>query len=823
MMKKIPKYLCGTWLMSTMLFFGAVPNSEAQTNLSSSKANSSWTNFNERTNGVGEVIVNGVDPNTFTFQNASTASYPRTQATVVYDNGPLVNVAGTPDLSVLESITLGMNTLGGNVSNAAGFGFADDFELLAETEITEITGYAYQTGATSTSINAMYVTIWDGDPSDAASTIVWGDQTTNVFTSVEDINTFRVAEDDQGGRTRMIQKVNAAITGLTLSAGTYWLEYSFDGTGGSGPWQPPVVILGADSTGDALQKSSTGWGPWLDSGTNTPQGVPFQIHGEEAGGGTITYCIPEGTNDTRFIDNFSTTGGSENVSNMASGFSPAGYGDFYDTHTVAQELGGEVEFAVDVEGGTAGFRIWVDWNQDGVFDTTTEVVYNSTSYETSHAGAFTVPADALEGDTRMRIVSHWLSTSGDVDPCETGFSYGEFEDYKFTVGAGGGTITYCIPEGTNDTRFIDNFSTTGGSENVSNMASGFSPAGYGDFYDTHTVAQELGGEVEFAVDVEGGTAGFRIWVDWNQDGVFDTTTEVVYNSTSYETSHAGAFTVPADALEGDTRMRIVSHWLSTSGDVDPCETGFSYGEFEDYKFTVGAGTGGGGYCIPVLDCTDNDMITNVTFQEIDNTTTCSPDGYGDYTAMSGTVAAGETYPISVSVGNGWANESVSVWIDFDNSETFEESEFFYIGTGSDEALTGELAIPAGLAEGDYRMRVRVAAVGQTTATWDMSCDETQGYGETEDYTLTVDNTAGVNDFSSVNFSYFPNPMQNELNIASNLSIESISVYNLLGQEVMSNVNVSNGKVDVSALSTGTFLFRVTFEGGLTENFKIIKQ
>ena len=771
MMKKIPKYLCGSWLMSTMLFFGAVSTSEAQTDLSSSKANSSWTNFNERTNGVGEITVNGVDPNTFNFPNTSTAFYPRTQATVVYDNGPHINVAGTPDLSVLESVTLAMNTLGGNASNTAGFGFADDFELLAETEITEITGYAYQTGATSTSINAMYVTIWDGDPSDAASSIVWGDQTTNVFSSVEDINAYRVAEDDQGGRDRMIQKVNAAITGLTLSAGTYWLEYSFDGTGGSGPWQPPIVILGEDSTGDALQKGSAGWGPWLDSGTNTPQGVPFQIHGEEAGGGggCEWTVIVQGTSFGDEVEwELREAGGAVLLSG-------GGYGQgYYDEQTTNAE--GPLEFYINSIGtfgdNTPAYTILTDGNEilDGVLPGGEEATFSDLN-------------------------------------CDTG----------------GGTITYCIPEGTNDTRFIDNFSTTGGSENVSNMASGFSPAGYGDFYDTHTVAQELGGEVEFAVDVEGGTAGFRIWVDWNQDGVFDTTTEVVYNSSSYETSHAGAFTVPADALEGDTRMRIVSHWLSTTGDVDPCETGFSYGEFEDYKFTVGAGTGGGGYCIPVLDCTDNDMITNVTFQEIDNTTTCSPDGYGDYTAMSGTVAAGETYPISVSVGNGWASESVSVWIDFDNSETFEESEFFYIGTGSDEALTGELAIPAGLADGDYRMRVRVAAVGQTTATWDMSCDETQGYGETEDYTLTVDNTAGVNDFSSVNFSYFPNPMQNELNIASNLSIESISVYNLLGQEVMSNVNVSNGKVDVSALSTGTFLFRVTFEGGLTENFKVIKQ
>src|SRR5690554_6178852 len=312
-------------------------------------------------------------------------------------------------------------------------------------------------------------------------------------------------------------------------------------------------------------------------------------------GGGMVYCIPEGTNANRYIDNFSTTGGTQDVSNMGSGFSPDGYGDFYDTHTVAQAHGEDVTFEVDIEGGTAGFRIWVDWNQDGVFDTTEEVAYASSGYSADHTGSFTVPADALEGDTRMRIVSHWLSSSGDIDPCETGFTYGEFEDYKFTVGSGG-SVVYCIPEGTNSNRYIDNFSTTGGTQDVSNMGSGFSPDGYGDFYDTHTVAQAHGEDVTFEVDIEGGTAGFRIWVDWNQDGVFDTTEEVAYASSGYSSNHTGSFTVPADALEGDTRMRIVSHWLSSSGDIDPCETGFTYGEFEDYKFTVEAGTGGGTAC-----------------------------------------------------------------------------------------------------------------------------------------------------------------------------------------------------------------------------------
>ncbi|WP_034259739.1 GEVED domain-containing protein, partial [Aequorivita capsosiphonis] len=161
-------------------------------------------------------------------------------------------------------------------------------------------------------------------------------------------------------------------------------------------------------------------------------------------------------------------------------------------------------------------------------------------------------------------------------------------------GGGGGSSAYCIPEGTNSDRFIDNFSTTGGSENISNMGSGFSTGGYGDFYDTATVTQEQEGTVDFSADMEGGTAGFRVWVDWNQDGVFDTTAEVAYASSGYLSNQTGTITVPADALEGDTRMRVVSHWLSTTGDVDPCETGFTYGEFEDYKFTVTAGGGGGG-------------------------------------------------------------------------------------------------------------------------------------------------------------------------------------------------------------------------------------
>src|SRR5699024_7974054 len=47
------------------------------------------------------------------------------------------------------------------------------------------------------------------------------------------------------------------------------------------------------------------------------------------------YCIPEGTNSSYYINNFSTTGGEENIENLNSGFSEGGYGDFTETHTVS--------------------------------------------------------------------------------------------------------------------------------------------------------------------------------------------------------------------------------------------------------------------------------------------------------------------------------------------------------------------------------------------------------------------------------------------------------------------------------------------------------
>src|SRR5690606_15109593 len=139
----------------------------------------------------------------------------------------------------------------------------------------------------------------------------------------------------------------------------------------------------------------------------------------------------------------------------------------------------------------------------------------------------------------------------------------------------------------------------------------------------------------------------------------------------------------------------------------------------------------GDYCEPAINCTDGDVITHVLFAGIDNPTDCSPNGYGDYTDQIANVEAGATYPISISVGDGWY-ERVSLWIDFGNDGSFDPEDFFgEIGDGGEGVvLEDEITIPAGVADGQYRMRIFAYAAGSDEpASEDPCINNLDEYGE----------------------------------------------------------------------------------------------
>ncbi|MDG4946632.1 T9SS type A sorting domain-containing protein [Weeksellaceae bacterium KMM 9713] len=531
-----------------------------------------------------------------------------TSRTMLYFNGPYWNVNGTPKKSVLESVALGMNSIGSEAKAANNTTVADDFVLNNDADITAIDLFAYQTGSITPSITSVFIQIWDGNPSQGAS-VIWGDLTTNVISGVSYSGANRVVETDMEATNREIQKVTAATPGLSLTAGTYWIEYTFAGVGASGPYVPPVVILGETTTGNAIQRNVVDneiyFVQTLDSGTGTPQGMPFILHGEITAGDTFPapYC------ETDFlavepitlveVSNISNRSSAEVEDNVI-------HEDF--TAIVGNMVEGET-YPITLEGNTNGdnantFTVFIDWNQDGEFNNAEEryeigTIYNSNGNDNNQvSGNIVVPAGVVHGQTRMRVMKT-LGTDFSIDAC-TGFAWGQAEDYTIDVTAT--TVNapfpypYCGP--IDYTLVVEPITLVdvAGIYNVSDSGLNSSPA-HEDF--TSIVGEMTAGQTYSAIlegNTDGYTNSFTIFIDWNQDGELNNEDEryeigVLDGSTGADGIQAvGEIQVPEDALAGPTRMRVIKRYTSTGGDYanDSCSPGSNYGQAEDYTINVTA-------------------------------------------------------------------------------------------------------------------------------------------------------------------------------------------------------------------------------------------
>jgi subtilisin-like proprotein convertase family protein len=145
-------------------------------------------------------------------------------------------------------------------------------------------------------------------------------------------------------------------------------------------------------------------------------------------GGTFFtgYCQPTNTTSGDYISSFSTSGGTLNINNSGTG--TAALEDFT-AQTVSQFATGSVSFSGAYAGGSAGFSIWVDWNNNLVFDAS-ERMFNASATAASWTGSFIVPTGQALGNYRMRIRAQYNTLS---PPACGVVGYGQAEDYTFTV------------------------------------------------------------------------------------------------------------------------------------------------------------------------------------------------------------------------------------------------------------------------------------------------------------------------------------------------------------------------------------------------------
>jgi len=172
-----------------------------------------------------------------------------------------------------------------------------------------------------------------------------------------------------------------------------------------------------------------------------------------------SYCTPLTQNSpgNLYIEDVQFLGTLNDVDNLTNGFSaaPSGFQDF--TGSVANSIqaqGQGVNVYVGSNLARGRYKAWIDWDNDGTFNNSTELVYDSGGVLTATTTfGFVIPANQPIGDYRIRIRLNnaYNNSSGtelgsyDFTACEPFLfynfpgpnndytDYGEAEDYLFTV------------------------------------------------------------------------------------------------------------------------------------------------------------------------------------------------------------------------------------------------------------------------------------------------------------------------------------------------------------------------------------------------------
>ena len=154
---------------------------------------------------------------------------------------------------------------------------------------------------------------------------------------------------------------------------------------------------------------------------------------------TACYCIPQSTYGCSLGDLIArvvlNTLDNNSGTNCPSG--TTGYSDYSQDSLLTTTLMPSSSYDCKVFTGTyaQGMAVWIDYNDDGIFDNVTERVgYSNGEVPANDSATFTVTlsCNPPAGQHRLRVRSMYFTQGINVDPCVANF-YGEVEDYTITI------------------------------------------------------------------------------------------------------------------------------------------------------------------------------------------------------------------------------------------------------------------------------------------------------------------------------------------------------------------------------------------------------
>jgi bacillolysin len=167
--------------------------------------------------------------------------------------------------------------------------------------------------------------------------------------------------------------------------------------------------------------------------------------GAAYGGGTTTppastaYCTSQGSSQAYEYIDYVKLGSIARTSGADAGY----YNGTASSTSVAAGSSQTISFSAGFTGSayTEYWKVYIDYNQNGVFTDTGElVVSGSSSSAATLTGTFTVPSTAKTGNTRLRVI---VSDASATTSCGS-YSYGETEDYTLSI-TGGAAIAAVAP------------------------------------------------------------------------------------------------------------------------------------------------------------------------------------------------------------------------------------------------------------------------------------------------------------------------------------------------------------------------------------------
>ena len=475
-----------------------------------------------------------------------------------------------------------------------------------------------------------------------------------------------------------------------------------------------------------------------------------------------TGIIPDRDGTTHYIESLTVqnSDGSTNITNTTNNLLLRNTNciNFYLEKTAVLQAGQTYTIIMDPSAynGNRYYKVWIDYNRNGVFDNPSELLFTNTSFNSSSpiTRTFTVPAGINAGSCQMRV----MVSRNDDAPGAGG--YGEIEDYSVKIINSNTTISQVtgngLPQwlrtfGVHSLRPSSNI-TLGRSISVIDsvkITSGELLAGAntinitGSFvHDTLNGFNPQNSTVNF-FGIQNDTIKGNYPTAYNNLTInkADNSKKVFMLSNSYVMSNMNFLTDNLFKIQPGATLTLGMNASLNSGsgsfgpnrmiEIDSTSTITHVSKQLGYPLS---------YCDPSLGASSI-WISRVQCGGLDNSSLKS--NYSDFSYLSPANLTTGTNSISLTK-NTTTSANWYVWIDFNKNGTFDAGELLVNGVASAAAtFTTNLTVPTTALSGLTRMRVKVRAGTNNSA-----CESSATDGEFEDYAVNVTNST-----NSVSYSF----------------------------------------------------------------------